>query len=615
MQRSSWVVLFVLLTVAASTLGAQVSVTARFAPSTISVGATGVYEVIVEGSQVKPSGSIQAPSGLRLNEIGSSINTQIRNFEVFIQVTYRYAVTADAPGEYTIPAWRATVGSQTFTVPAATLTVTDRRRSPSTTDTADTPWLTYELPEGNHYVGQAMLVQVHLYVPEVYGVRRELPHLRDMDDAPTKTGDAFQLEPFPLLNEAQASRGFENPRYFTQHEEEINGKTFYRLTWETLLIPLKSGEQDLSFSINTLIATSSGRPSPFDMFGGSPFFEQTQRVPLHTEATKATILPLPRNPEPGLFTGAIGSFRLIEPELDRGSAQVGEPLTLTVEIEGAGNFDRIEPPVLENKDGWQVRPDLSGEFTPTDAIGYEGRKRFQYTLIPGREDLQEAPRVVFNYLDPESGEYTTLRSRPLAVTITPAPEGALRYARTPAVQEPAQAPKTPQLLDNLSTAGRWVGAIEPPFFKPVFVTVNLLLLALLAGCAFLLRQRHRLRHNAAYARQRACRAALREHLQQAQTKAASQDATGFYAALTRALQAAGGLHLTKAPEAITADELQTLLDRNPKATPEDKLQLRTLLQAGDAVKFSGQKPDVTLYNTHLSEAKNLCRLLEEAPAQ
>lgn len=612
---------FVPGTASAQTGNGEVSVSAAFDPPVLVAGQTGTYKLIVHGTQTRPQGNFNAPEGLTLRQLGPSRQVIMRNGDVSVTVEYVFSVRASEPGEYTIPVYSVSIGSKTYTVPSKTLTVTDApTNDPATRTDGEGLWLDFDVPPGNLYVGQAIPISIHLYASARYGDRREPPTLRDWDLQPAKTGDAFQLQPFSEYNPQAASRGFEEPRFYSAQEETIDGRTFYRLTWRSLLVPLKSGTHDLSFALNTLIETS--RDDPFDnLFRPSfprmlpsPFTDQ-QRVPLHTTDRKIEILPLPHG-KPDSFTGAIGSFRLIEPQADRHTATVGEPITLTVVIEGRGNFDRINPPTVQAVPAWQVRPEASGTFEKSDHIGYEGAKTFRYTLIPRADTITEIPPVVFSWLDPETGEYDTLRSRPIPVSIEPAPEGSTTYAlpatraKTPA-EEPGDTRAEPaRLLDIMTATGTLSDGIRAPFTSPVFISTNLLILLMLIAGTLLLRRRYRLQNDPAFARRRE-RIRLRDaSLAEATKHAQANRPLEFYAASQRTLQAAASLALERPPESISGQEIVGLLRTSETASEKDIATLEELFTASDAVKFAGTAKGNRILNNDLENLRHLASLIQ-----
>ena len=96
-------------------------------------------------------------------------------------------------------------------------------------------------------------------------------------------------------------------------------------------------------------------------------------------------------------------------------AQIGDPLTVTANISGRGNFDRVTAPVLESDRGWHTYPPGSS-FKPNDDIGISGTKTFEMVLTPN-EMKKAVPPLIFSYFNPLKESYVTLRGDQLPVVV------------------------------------------------------------------------------------------------------------------------------------------------------------------------------------------------------
>ena len=91
-----------------------------------------------------------------------------------------------------------------------------------------------------------------------------------------------------------------------------------------------------------------------------------------------TVLPLPTTDQPENFTGAIGDFDW-KVEATPVDVEIGEPITLTMEISGTGNFDRVEAPVFPENPDWKTYSP-SAKFLE-QGNSYTGTKIFEQAIV------------------------------------------------------------------------------------------------------------------------------------------------------------------------------------------------------------------------------------------
>ena len=144
-----------------------------------------------------------------------------------------------------------------------------------------------------------------------------------------------------------------------------------------------------------------------------PGFGRAENIEAATNERQLDVQPLPKEGRPDNFSGAIGQFTL-RANASPKSVAAGEPVTLTISVEGRGNFYAIAPPVLTGEDGWRTYAPKES-FKPNDTIGYGGEKKFEFSMV-AREDRTATPGAEFSYFDPLKKKYVTLKTEPVAVT-------------------------------------------------------------------------------------------------------------------------------------------------------------------------------------------------------
>jgi hypothetical protein len=125
------------------------------------------------------------------------------------------------------------------------------------------------------------------------------------------------------------------------------------LNWTVSITPIQTGAQDLNFQFTVSASLPGQNNRSRDPLGGrgfgsslfDDFFTRSERFTLYTKPTTVEVLALPTVDKPASFTGAIGDFAM-QVYTDRNQTQEGEPIMLSVEISGSGNFDRINGPTI-----------------------------------------------------------------------------------------------------------------------------------------------------------------------------------------------------------------------------------------------------------------------------
>ena len=117
------------------------------------------------------------------------------------------------------------------------------------------------------------------------------------------------------------------------------------------------------------------------------------------------VVALPEVGRPLDFGGAIGQFEA-SVHTDRDTAVEGEPLRLTLEVRGSGNFGAFAAPRL----------DRESEFRVVGSLAQPGADhlRVTYDLLPTSKRVVQTPQVELAYFDPTPpGEYRRAVAAPV----------------------------------------------------------------------------------------------------------------------------------------------------------------------------------------------------------
>ncbi|MBC2592891.1 protein BatD [Ruficoccus amylovorans] len=566
-------------------LSAQdVRVESSFEPSIMHAGETGIYRFTVSKQESGRNvmafrgfdidfSAIRGIPGLQVSYLGPSQNVSIINSQTMVSVSHQFRVRADEAGEFTLPAFPITLDGKSYTVPAATLKVLARSQA-AVAAAGQSMQMELILPRDKIYVGESLPVQIRLYI------RRDIQVSHLGSEVPVKIGDAFAVS------------DFSDP---AQRQVERNGEIYQEVVWQAVVTPYKAGDYPLVFQEDVYAYApeqNRGRSrDPFESIFNRIGMRDVQKVSLYTNQDEdLKVLDLPAEGRPADFSGAVGIFRTSQPTVDPTKAQVGEPMTLSFNIEGSGNFDRFSPPVAADSQGWRVyNPEET--FAPTDRYRYQGRMTYNYVIIPRDESVTETPEVTFNYFNPDTEKYVELKLPPRPVTITPPPPGQRPNIPPPTTaNQPATstASRHPELLPIKTTVTAWGQSMRPLFLSPWFLGAQVVPLGVLVGLALTRRRHNRLLTDPRYAREVRARKLLKPRLAAARKAATSGDHAAFYAEAQRVIQCAVGRLVDQTSEALLADEIDALLTAR-SVDPAIRKQTQDFLHAGDALKFGGLK--------------------------
>lgn len=549
---------------------AQVSATARFIPEKIFIDETATYEIVINGSRSVAQFSPPEVAGLSYISTSRRSNMSFINGRMSSNVTFSFGVRASDPGTYTIESFN--VGG--VDIPAATLEVVpmseerqkllEERQRQQREAQKQLLGMELRLPEGPFYVGQAVPIQISSYLRNDLG--------GEPIAQPQKQGDEFTIAPFP------------------ERPVVENQPPYRRFHWPNVLTPVKAGKFQITFT------------EPFIV--GRTIFNQ-QQVELSTEPVSIDVQPLPNAGRPPDFTGAIGDFSVNKPTLDADRMQVGEPVTLRVEVKGEGNFDRMSAPVLAEDAGWRSYPPEES-FEASNAFGNQGSKIFNYVLIPRSETITETPSLTFSFFKPEAGEYAELNIAGLPVTVLPAPPGSEpRFELKPKTV----APRGPELLPIKDGLGYTTSTLQPLFYRPAFWIVQLVLLAVVLAVYFKRKRHLRLMNDPDYARSLKARRALQKAMDAAVAAANKKDADAFYAAAQNAIQQACSSSLKREAESLTLLEIQNHM-QNRGISPEISQSVSTIFEARDALHFGGLRSGSVDYESELGQLRKAIAVIQ-----
>ncbi|MEJ0088204.1 MAG: BatD family protein [Limisphaerales bacterium] len=598
-------------------LARAASVIATLERADISLGEAAQLTVTVQGRSAEEP-QIPSVNGLDFLQVGQSSQIQVINGAMSANVSYTYAVTAVQPGSFTIPAIQAGRGADSAKSQPVMLKV--RKSSAGSTPAMNYPtqnalpapavngdkeqlsadeqqsfgFLRLVTPKKEFYVGE--MVPVELKACFRAGVELRV------DGLPRLNSDAFTMN--KLGNEPVRS------------QQLINGVPYTVFTWSTVITAVKAGDFAMSVEIPITVTVrqrarrpAMGGPFDDDLFDRafSGFFgSATQRqIALSSAPVSVKILSLPTESRPASFSGAVGQFD-ISAATSPAQISTGDPVTLTLKISGAGNFDRVTAPTVENNSAWKTyKP--NAKFEAADSAGFAGTKISEQALVSTQSGKLEIPALAFSYFDPEQKQYVTKTTSPINVEVAPGQLASLTVTpnnATPTVTPSAASAASDLAPDKLAT-GHFTATLRPWILNPWIVVVALLPSVAALGAYFVLRRRQQLAHDPKQIHLANSQSALRTQLENMERAAAVGDTGSFFAAACSAFQNLLGLRWSLPPRTITLAEINARLNGEADG-------LRTIFGMADEVIYTGRAfaPDElrrlqALINNELQKLKAL----------
>jgi len=527
--------------------------------------------VVISGGSSMPKGEIPNVPGLQTVAQGQSSSIRIDNGTTTMDFTFKFQMRATKVGNYTIPSYSVLENGKSVVVPAATLEVTDNPAHPAT------PAIS-----GNLITLNASVQRNDIYVGEKLPIDITLTFRPDLQ--PQISGEFTQSsDDFERIDISGKPRQYGVP---------VNGQRFEAATWQSALSPIRTGNETLQFTLPiqvTLPGTSSTDMTSVLMGNFPNVFGQQESLSVLSAPLNLNILPLPDDGKPANFSGGIGNFTISQPSLDTTDLQVGVPVTLKFTVSGQGNFDRLQAPKLDLGTAWRSYAPKD-TFKGEDSINYRGEKTFEYVVMPLQENITEMPALPFSYFNPETKAYVEMPTKPISITVKPAPPGQAPTPLPTVAASSSQQNKS-ELINLHIDSGGWLPA-QPRMLldSPLFWAGQVAPAVILAGFIITRCRQLRLENDPAFARKLRSRQLAATALARARAAAQNGDAALFHAEAQRALQEAATHDRLDAAEALTWQEFDAHLVKQGIAS-DMRQQAREIFDVGDAMRFGGLTPD------------------------
>jgi hypothetical protein len=436
---------------------------ASFSPATVSIGKNSIYKVVIFGTQALPKGKMPSVPGLTISNSPQMFRSaSLINGTPSVTMELSFQARPTKQGLFTFPSWVINVGGNSTRIPTATLRVLSpnqqdallkEKEKQQQKDIRQAAFVEFDTPRDFLFEGETVPATISLFLMNGLPVTRLPP-------PPNKIGDSFSMTE---IRQRDIKRNFLR-----------NGKSYTVFSWPVGLTAAMAGNHKLGFEVAIQVRVkTNNRNSPFNSpFFNDPFigFGREQSLVATSDEQTIEVRSLPMKGRPQGFQGAIGSFTSIS-RLDMDRVSLGDPVKLTFEISGSGNFAAIPAPEIKSSEKLRVgSPKFS--FEGNEITKHEGMQSFEYILTPLTPGLIEVPPVEFSFFDPIQETFFPSGTPAHPLRVDPGEKwssGNPDNISSPGEDEETKT-STADLFQTESEPGEWVNALEQSllFENPAF---------------------------------------------------------------------------------------------------------------------------------------------------
>jgi tetratricopeptide (TPR) repeat protein len=146
------------------------------------------------------------------------------------------------------------------------------------------------------------------------------------------------------------------------------------------------------------------------------FFSREESFALRSEAVDFIAIEPPLGGRPSDWAGAVGTWRA-SARIDTARGRAGEPIILTMRIEGTGNVTLLPRPHIAMVWAGVVNADERVRLDSTPAL-LGGWKEFDWLVTPTASGLQRVPALRYAFFNPRTRAYEIASTAPIEVRVT-----------------------------------------------------------------------------------------------------------------------------------------------------------------------------------------------------
>ncbi|MEA3328966.1 MAG: BatD family protein [Candidatus Omnitrophota bacterium] len=579
MARKTIVLLLLLMASGSYVFASDIQFEITVDRKTVSLGKSLQLNLLFHGTQSVSAPDIGEIEGFQMRYLGPSTRMSIVNGRVSSSITHSYTLIPLKTGKLEIGPLSVVLDGKTFTSQTLTIEAVSGPSPPaggaqesaagqetiSEEQLKDRIFLTIEAEKSNLFVNESIPLSIKLYINRL-GVR-DIQYPK------------FGHEGFSIKEFGQPER----------YRRTIGGIVYNVIEFNANMFAVRPGELSLGparVDCNLVVRKQRRqRRSPFDgdFFGSdifNDFFGRYETYPFQVASPALTInvQPLPLKGKPPGFKEAVGDFRF-EAEVLPKELKAGDPITVTMTVSGAGNFDTVTNPVLGSKEGFKI-------YEP-QAKQNQSTKVFEQVLIPQSEAITEIPKINFSFFNPQTKEYRSLTQGPFPISVAKPEGGELKIVEIP--QAVAKTAKEELLGRDIVYIKESPGKLKRigryRYQRVGFWICRLVTLIIFIGLVTFHKHQEKLKTDERYARRLQAPAKARKGISEAQRFLGQEKSGEFFDCVHKTLigYLADKLHLPAG--GITIDAVREILE-NKKIDGEILDKLTNIFSACDMARYA-----------------------------
>ena len=453
--------------------------------------------IMVVGSTTTAQPQLPELEGFNL-VFGPSVSsrTSIVNGEVSVRKGFTYMIKPKSAGKFTISPFTLEHNGKKYVSNKINIDILDKSESERIKNS-----------EGGFNIDEKVFVEFETDKKEAYVYDQVILTFKFYYQSGLPITDLEYSEP--------DTRNFLKETLGGQEQYEVirNGVIYNVIQLKSAIFPVVSGDLKISpakVQCNLIVKSKRRRQrrNPLADSFFDDFFGGTQkRYPIvrETDTIVLPVKPLPENGKPADFRGAVGVYS-VEIEADPKEVNVGDPITLTMTVQGKGNIQTISEPEVEllNEDDFRVYPPESDTTIFSRNRDIKGKKVFRTVIEPQNANVTETPMMSFSFFDPEAGEYKTLMHDPIPIKVKAGEvESPIRlYVRESETDKNHVSIISRDILPIMENLALFSNKSLPLHKKPMFYILFLVPFAAVIASIFLQRFRKRLKTDVSFVRKR-----------------------------------------------------------------------------------------------------------------
>jgi len=401
-------------------------------------------------------------------------------------------------------------------------------------------------------------VYVNETFPVIAGLYYKDIHITDIEYPTVKHG-GFSISEFLT---PQASR------------KKIKGYDFRVVAFRSKAFATKPGELKLG-PATIMCKMQTGSSS--SLSGGF----KTTSLQLDSTLKNIEVLPLPALRKPDNFSGAIGDFKFDVTVEPKGYVDVGDAITISMQVSGEGNLDIISEPYIEE----------SAELTLYDVSikeEAETHKIFEQVVVPKSTKAKQIPKITFSYFNPKKEEYFTITRGPYPIEVFE----TKKSQKAKIVEEPVKGvaeykrePIGKDIIYIKDNPGRFQEQGVYLYKDKQFLFMHTFPLIFYLSTLVLYKRHEKLKNDIRYARYKFAYKKAKRGLKEAYSLLTENNAEEFYGCLFAIVQEYFGDKFNLPPGGITADIVDRIL--KPKGVDIELLgKTRSFFNDCDIARFT-----------------------------